>query len=315
MNLKILRINFPNVTHFRLYDIRGIAAKPPGGKVNFVVGGNIGDLKTSLSNQGINHHSIGLGKYGVLYGNYDFKQIPSLGWNNLPSIGTGGVPAMYDPNIMGGLPPAELLLLNNPALNGQMPVPSHYGLNGLDLPKLPGLNHNQSYRGHEFGDFKELLDNGNEIIERSYEIAKEGAGKIPKPGDSNFIGPLKEVDAARAANWMKPDGTTWWPPNDGAVPGTEKTVALQRGTEFGRIGGDGGSYVAPPNTSPEKLALKPGTDTSVYNEYRVIKDIPGVQQAEVAGWFDMPGGGTQFKLPASIKDLIDGGYIELIIKN
>lgn len=225
-----------NVTHFRLYDIRGVAAKPPGGKVNFVVGGNIGDLKTNLSNQGINHHSIGLGKYGVLYGNYDFKQIPSLGWNNLPSIGTGGVPAMYDPNIMGDLPQANCCCL---ILNGQWPVPSHYGLNGLDLPKLPGLNHNQGYRGHEFGDFKELLDNGNEIIERSYEIAKEGTGKIPKPGDPNFMGPLKEVDAARAANWMKPDGTTWWPPNDGAVPGTEKTVALQRGTEFGRIGGDG----------------------------------------------------------------------------
>ena len=142
----------------------------------------------------------------------------------------------------------------------------------------------------------------------------EGSGKKLKPGDPNFMGPLKEVDAARTANWTKPDGSTWWPPNDGAVPGTEKSVSLQKGTEFGRIGGEWGSYVAPPNTLPEKLALRPGTDTSVYNEYRAIKEIPRVQQAEVASWFDMPGGGTQYKLPASIKDLVEAGYIELIIK-
>lgn len=89
---------------------------------------------------------------------------------------------------------------------------------------------------------------------------------------------------------------------------------MSKGTEFGRIGEGSGSYVAPPNTSPAKLALKPGADTSLYNEYRVIKDIPGVQQAEVAGWFDMPGGGTQYKLPISINDLLNNGYIELIVK-
>ena len=91
-------------------------------------------------------------------------------------------------------------------------------------------------------------------------------------------------------------------------------VTLRKGSEFGRIGANSGSYVAPPNTSPERLALKPGTDVSVYNEYRVIKDIPPVQQAEVAAWFDMPGGGVQYKLPASINELMEMGYIELIIK-
>ncbi len=155
------------------------------------------------------------------------------------------------------------------------------------------------------GIYENALNNGGKV-----EV--KGGGK-PKPGDLDYIGPLKEVDAARAANWTKSDGSTWWPPNGGAVPGSEKIVMLQKESKFGRIGGDGGSYVAPPNTSPEKLALKPGTNISNYNEYRVIKDIPGVQQAEVAGWFDMPGGGTQYKLPASIKDLVDGGYIELII--
>ena len=156
-----------------------------------------------------------------------------------------------------------------------------------------------------------------QIVEkiRTKKTTKSTGNRIkPEPGSADFIGPLREVDAARATDWTRPDGSTWWPPNNGAVPGSEKMVTLRKGSEFGRIGANSGSYVAPPNTSPERLALKPGTDVSVYNEYRVIKDIPQVQQAEVAAWFDMPGGGVQYKLPASINELMEMGYIELIIK-
>ena len=156
-----------------------------------------------------------------------------------------------------------------------------------------------------------------QIVEkiRTKKTTKSTGNRIkPEPGSADFIGPLREVDAARASDWTRPDGSTWWPPNNGAVPGSEKMVTLRKGSEFGRIGANSGSYVAPPNTSPERLALKPGTDVSVYNEYRVIKDIPQVQQAEVAAWFDMPGGGVQYKLPASINELMEMGYIELIIK-
>ena len=156
-----------------------------------------------------------------------------------------------------------------------------------------------------------------QIVEkiRTKKTTKSTGNRIkPEPGSADFIGPLREVDTARASDWTRPDGSTWWPPNNGAVPGSEKMVTLRKGSEFGRIGANSGSYVAPPNTSPERLALKPGTDVAVYNEYRVIKDIPQVQQAEVAAWFDMPGGGVQYKLPASINELMEMGYIELIIK-
>ena len=156
-----------------------------------------------------------------------------------------------------------------------------------------------------------------QIVEklRTKKTTKSTGNRIkPEPGSADFIGPLREVDTARASDWTRPDGSTWWPPNNGAVPGSEKMVTHRKGSEFGRIGANSGSHVAPPNTSPERLALKPGTDVAVYNEYRVIKDIPQVQQAEVAAWFDMPGGGVQYKLPASINELMEMGYIELIIK-
>ncbi len=117
------------------------------------------------------------------------------------------------------------------------------------------------------------------------------------------------VKGGTASKWLDDAGNVIWPPNNGAVAGTEKMINLNKGTTFGRIGGDTGSFVAPPKTSPDKLSLAPGTDISNYTEYVVLKPIPGVEKATVAPWFDKPGGGTQFKLPMTIRDLIREGYI------
>lgn len=132
---------------------------------------------------------------------------------------------------------------------------------------------------------------------------------VANTGAGNFA---SEIDAARAAKWKRLNGEIWWPPHDGAVPGTEQKRILPAGTIVGRIGSDRGTYVAPPGTPPEQLSLCPGTDTSVYSEYKVVKPIPDVKQATVAPWFDQPGGGTQYKLPESIKDLVLKGYMQMM---
>lgn len=72
---------------------------------------------------------------------------------------------------------------------------------------------------------------------------------------------------------------------------------------FGRIGKQSGQYVAPPVPTPAMLSLKPGTDISMYNEYRILKGIPGVEKGKVSPWFDQPGGGKQYKLTLSIDKL------------
>ena len=115
-----------------------------------------------------------------------------------------------------------------------------------------------------------LASSLNNLHGKAVSHYNKGTGN-PKPGDPNFIGPLIEIDAARAANWTKPDGSTWWPPNNGAVPSSEKTVTMKPGETFGRIGNNKGSYVAP--------------------------------------WFDMPGSGTQYKLPMSIEQLLKEQFI------
>ncbi|MBC1418101.1 glycohydrolase toxin TNT-related protein [Listeria fleischmannii] len=114
--------------------------------------------------------------------------------------------------------------------------------------------------------------------------------------------------------WKNEDGSIKWPPNNGAIVGTEKIIALQRGETFGRIGSNYGKFVAPRGTNSDKLSLAPGTDTSIYKEYVVVREIPKVEVADVAPWFDKPGGGKQMLLPQSIDDLLQAGYIREIKK-
>ena len=120
------------------------------------------------------------------------------------------------------------------------------------------------------------------------------------------------VKSGNVGKWTNLDGSVKWPINDGAVPGTEEIITMKPGEKIGRIGSPNGRYTAPSGTPPEKLSLFPETDTSVYTEYEVIKEIPGVNKAEVAPWFDQPGGGIQHKMPKTIRQLERDGFIKKI---
>lgn len=109
--------------------------------------------------------------------------------------------------------------------------------------------------------------------------------------------------------WINPDGSIKWPPNNGAVAGTEKTITLKIGTILGRYGSDKGYYVTNPGADPTTLSLSPTTDLTHYTEYIVKRDIQGVISATIAPWFDQPGGGVQYLLPKMIKILVEKGYI------
>lgn len=101
-----------------------------------------------------------------------------------------------------------------------------------------------------------------------------------------------------------------WPPNNGFID-EQKIETLPQGTRVDRYGSDYGSFVAPYGTEYEKRSLPPGTENSQYSVFEVIKPI-NVQAGETAPWFDEPGGGTQYKLPLSVDDLIDDGYLRRI---
>ncbi len=112
-------------------------------------------------------------------------------------------------------------------------------------------------------------------------------------------------------SWYNPDGSMNYPPNNGAVPGTEKTISLKPGDTLGRYGniGDKSYFVTQPGADASKLSLPPNTDSSIYQEFVVIKEIPNTVQAEIAAWGNSLGGGLQYELPMPIKQLIKEGYI------
>lgn len=90
-------------------------------------------------------------------------------------------------------------------------------------------------------------------------------------------------------------------------------MTLQPGTRIDRYGNDKGIFTSPEGTPFDQRALAPGSENSPYSAYEVIKPFD-VNAGKVVPWFDQPGGGTQYQLPKSIRELLDSGYIKIITK-
>lgn len=128
---------------------------------------------------------------------------------------------------------------------------------------------------------------------------------------ANSAGDVGRVAESSSTSWFNPDGSMNYPPNNGAVLGTEKVISLQPGDTLGRYGniGEKSNFVTQTGADPSKLSLPPNTDASVYQEFVIVKEIPNTVQAEIAAWGGSPGGGLQYELPMPIKQLIKEGYI------
>ena len=132
-----------------------------------------------------------------------------------------------------------------------------------------------------------------------------------------FLSPGKipgGLTAGAENSWYNTDGTINMPPNSGAAAGSEEIIDLQLGQRLGRYGGftKNSDFVAEPGSSADSLSLPPYTDTSIYQEFEILKPIPGVTKSIVAPWGDSPGLGLQYKLPMTIQELIDQQYIRVL---
>ena len=114
-----------------------------------------------------------------------------------------------------------------------------------------------------------------------------------------------------AQSWYAADGSIYYPQHDGAIPGTEVNMTLKAGDMIGRYGNIGpkSDFVTQTGVDAARLALPPNTNPDIYQEFEVIKDIPGTIQAKIAPWGGSLGGGLQYKLPLPIKELLEKGYI------
>ncbi|MEM9686438.1 MAG: glycohydrolase toxin TNT-related protein, partial [Bacteroidota bacterium] len=99
-----------------------------------------------------------------------------------------------------------------------------------------------------------------------------------------------------------------YPPNEG-FKGNSTTEVLQPGERIDRYGRESGKYVSPEGTPFEQRSLPQSKINDPYAIYEVQKPFP-VQKGEVAPWFFQKGGGIQYKLPYSVKWLVENGYLK-----
>ena len=147
-----------------------------------------------------------------------------------------------------------------------------------------------------------IADSFEKYVKENADEAVEAVGK----------GSKKTVcKSGTDTSWYKPDGSINYPPNNGAVPGTEVNMTLKPGDALGRYGnvGEKSNFATQTGTDASKLALPPNTNPAIYREFEVIKEIPGTIQAEIAPWGGSAGGGLQYELPKPILQLIKEGYI------
>lgn len=125
-----------------------------------------------------------------------------------------------------------------------------------------------------------------------------------RTADGKYVTNSEFLDENHEVKWEE------YAPN-GGFEGEATNTTLKEGETVQRYGDGDGSYVAPQGTSYGELSL-PYEEGSVGEPktYVVKKDIEDAQVGKVAPAFDQEGGGTQYKLPDSVDNLVDDGYLE-----
>ncbi|EME60639.1 TNT domain-containing protein, partial [Amycolatopsis decaplanina] len=132
--------------------------------------------------------------------------------------------------------------------------------------------------------------------------------------------PMRREEPARppaAANPGAPDAKQNWPisPLSGEPPLTlfrgKELRELPAGSELDRFGGPNGNLTYAAGTPFEERSLVPEWVNRPYHVYRVQRPLEALAGVAIP-WFNQPGGGSAYLLPASIEELLaEGDLIEL----
>ena len=103
----------------------------------------------------------------------------------------------------------------------------------------------------------------------------------------------------------------YYPPHDGAIDGTQRTIYLQPGDRIDRFGTIYGTYFSPEGTPLDMRALPPNANLSQYRIYEVVKPFE-VEASTISPAFYKIGLGTQYKSSIRAGILEKRGIIKLI---
>jgi hypothetical protein len=127
------------------------------------------------------------------------------------------------------------------------------------------------------------------------------AGAMPKTAPAIKV--EAELPKAPTTTALAP----YYPPNNGAL-GTETYRLFSPGDKIARYGSEYGSYTTDVGTPPQMLSLPPnqiGRPESIY----MFKTYFWAYESKAAPWFGQIGGGTQYRFPLSIDELIKNEII------
>ncbi|KDN18253.1 glycohydrolase toxin TNT-related protein [Amycolatopsis rifamycinica] len=145
-----------------------------------------------------------------------------------------------------------------------------------------------------------------------------GAPPVPPPGPAAPpVPPRREEPARPAVNGGGGGGQQQWPigPLAGEPPLTlfrgKELRELPAGSELDRFGGPNGNLTYAAGTPFAERSLVPEWVNRPYHVYRVQRPLETLAGVAIP-WFNQPGGGSAYLLPASIEELLaEGDLIEL----
>ena len=205
----------------------------------------------------------------------------------------------------------------NPVIARFLSEDTYYG-DGLNLY---AYCHNNPVRyvdpsGHiceeKYQELKKKVDEGGTLSDKEkrqvYEYEQnKNIGTSILPPDDLIVRDFAFLNSEGKIEWEK------WAPNGGRVAGTIKeNQTIPTGTIIDRYGSEYGKYTSPEGVPYEKRALPYIENQNAYHKYKVLKQIDNVTISKIAPAFNEIGGGLQYELPNSIKELKSKKYIEEI---
>jgi len=122
--------------------------------------------------------------------------------------------------------------------------------------------------------------------------------------------PTLRDDIKDNPEFIDENGDIKWPPNDG-FEGEPQKATLPPGELVDKYGSEDGVFVAPMGTPYDKRGLPFDMASQEYRAFQVEKPLD-VLQGPIAPAFHQSGGGVQQKLPESVGDLVDEGFLKRI---
>ncbi|UQS22488.1 glycohydrolase toxin TNT-related protein [Amycolatopsis thermalba] len=268
-----------------------------------------------------------LSDLGVPDAAYRIGEPAEHGWS-LEKVDDGWRVGWYDetltsPAVFGDADDAAAFMLGKLLLSpgGRITPPARPEMDATEVPRTPAQEPSEPPR-HDLPQ-RALSDRLDEPDPAGPPTMLAPPVAPPPPAPPRREPPPRRVEpaapapAVATASAASGGGNQQWPiqPLPGEPPLTlfrgKEMRELPAGSELDRFGGPNGNLTYAAGTPFEERSLVPEWVNRPYHVYRVQRPIEALAGVAIP-WFNQPGGGAAYLLPASIEDLLaSGDLIEL----